>query len=336
VSIAHLGIPEAPADYGDEPRSYERTPPYDLLAEQSVLGGMLLSKDAVADVYGMLRGVDFYVPKHEVIYDAILELYSRGEPTDAITVTDQLTKNGDLQRAGGAEYLYTVTSVVPTAANASFYADIVGEKALLRRLVEAGTRIAQMGYAAEGEAIDLVNNAQAEIYSVTGADKAEDYVPLSLAVEAAVHEIEKAQMADGGMMGVPTGFAELDEKTNGFAGGQMIIIAARPAMGKSTLALDVARSGAIHHDQTTVFFSLEMGRAEIAMRLLSAEATIPLQKLRKGELDQRDFQKLAATQARINEAEPDPGRDSSEVSPAQATSQPENGGDRLSAAALLG
>lgn len=302
MSIAHLGIPEAPSEVFDRPSVSERTPPYDLLAEQSVLGGMLLSKDAVADVYGMLRGHDFYVPKHEVIYDAILELYSRGEPTDAITVTDQLAKRGDLQRAGGAEYLHTVTSIVPTAANASFYAEIVAEKALLRRLVEAGTRIAQMGYAAQGEAIDLVNSAQAEIYSVTGADQAEDYVPLSLAVEAAVTEIEKAQMSDGGMMGVPTGFAELDEKTNGFAAGQMVIIAARPAMGKSTLALDVARSGAIRHQKTTVFFSLEMGRAEIAMRLLSAEATIPLQKLRKGELDQRDFQKLAATQARINEA----------------------------------
>ena len=302
MSIAHLGIPDAPPEYEDEHRSFERTPPYDLLAEQSVLGGMLLSKDAVADVYGTLRGADFYVPKHEVIYDGILELYSQGEPTDVITVTNQLTKRGDLQRAGGPEYLHTVTSIVPTAANASYYADIVAEKALLRRLVEAGTRIAQMGYAAEGEAIDLVNNAQAEIYSVTGADQSEDYVPLSLAVEAAVNEIEKAQMQEGGMMGVPTGFHELDEKTNGFGAGQMIIIAARPAMGKSTLALDVARSGALHNNQTTVFFSLEMGRAEIAMRLLSAEATIPLQKLRKGELDQRDFQKLAATQARINDA----------------------------------
>lgn len=302
MSLAHLGIPEEPEEFAAENRSYERTPPYDLLAEQSVLGGMLLSKDAVADVYGQLKAQDFYVPKHEVIYEAILELYSRGEPTDAITVTDQLTKSADLQRAGGAEYLHTVTSIVPTAANATFYADIVAEKALLRRLVEAGTRIAQMGYAAEGEAIDLVNNAQAEIYSVTGADQAEDYVPLSTAVEAAVEEIEKAQMSEGGMMGVPTGFAELDEKTNGFSAGQMIIIAARPAMGKSTLALDVARSGAIHAGQTTVFFSLEMGRAEIAMRLLSAEASIPLQKLRKGELDGRDFQKLAATQARIHES----------------------------------
>lgn len=302
MSIAHLGIPEFDDVINEGARSFERTPPYDLLAEQSVLGGMLLSKDAVADVTGQLRGNDFYVPKHEIIYEAVLQLYAQGEPTDAITVTDQLTKTGELQRAGGAEYLHTLTSIVPTAANAGFYAEIVGNKALLRRLVDAGTRITQMGYAGEGEAIDLVNNAQAEIYAVTGADQAEDYVPLSLAVEAAVEEIEKAQMSDGGMMGVPTGFAELDEKTNGFAGGQMIIIAARPAMGKSTLALDVARAASIGAGATTVFFSLEMGRAEIAMRLLSAEATIPMQTLRKGALDQRDFQKLAATQARINEA----------------------------------
>lgn len=302
MSLAHLGIPSAPPEYEGEPRSFERTPPFDLLAEQSALGGMLLSKDAVADVTGILRGHDFYVPKHEVIYDAILSLYAHGEPTDVITVTDQLTKTGDLQRAGGVEYLHSLTSVVPTAANASFYAEIVSEKALLRRLVEAGTRITQMGYAAEGEAVDLVNTAQAEIYAVTGAEHTEDYVSLSLAVESALSEIEKAQMTDGGMMGVPSGFQELDEKTNGFAAGQMVIIAARPAMGKSTLALDVARSAAVHNNVTTAFFSLEMGRAEIAMRLLSAEATIPLQILRKGQLDSRDFQKLAATQARINDA----------------------------------
>lgn len=302
MSIAHLGIPANEDDFDVAPRAFERVPPHDLLAEQSVLGGMLLSKDAAADVTGLLRSSDFYVPKHEVIYEAILALYAQGEPTDAITVSDQLMKTGDQQRAGGAEYLHSLTSIVPTAANASFYAEIVAEKALLRRLVEAGTRITQMGYAGEGEAIDLVNTAQAEIYSVTGAEQADDYVPLSLAVQAAVEEIEKAQMQDGGMMGVPTGFAELDEKTNGFGPGQMIIIAARPAMGKSTLALDVARAAAVGANATTVFFSLEMGRAEIAMRLLSAEATIPMQTLRKGQLDSRDFQKLAVTQARINEA----------------------------------
>ena len=148
----------------------ERTPPHDLLAEQSTIGGMLLSKDAVADVIEVLRGIDFYIPKHELIFEAVLNLYSHGEPTDVIAVTDELTKTGELTRAGGAEYLHTLTALVPTAANAGYYASIVAEKAVLRRLVEAGTRIVQMGYASEGEVDDLVNNAQAEIYAVTGGD----------------------------------------------------------------------------------------------------------------------------------------------------------------------
>ena len=148
------------------------------------------SKDAVADVIETVRGADFYIPKHEVIFDAILTLYSHGEPTDVIAVTDELTKTGELQRAGGADYLHTLTGLVPTAANAGYYASIVAEKAVLRRLVEAGTRIVQMGYASEGEVTDLVNNAQAEIYGVTGGVDSEDYVPLVDAVDAAIDEIE--------------------------------------------------------------------------------------------------------------------------------------------------
>lgn len=296
MSIAHLGTGEI-QDYGSE-----RTPPFDLLAEQSALGGMLLSKDAVADVSSVISTGDFYVPKHETIYAAIIDLYSQGEPTDVITVTDALKKAGDLQRAGGAEYLHELTGLVPTAANAAFYADIVTEKAVLRRLVEAGTRIAQMGYAAEGEALDLVNIAQSEVYAVTGEDRGEDYVSLHIAVESAMDEINRANSTDGGMLGIPSGFRELDDMTNGFAGGQMIIIAARPAMGKSTLALDIARNASVHADAPTVFFSLEMSRSEIAMRLLAAEASIPMQMLRKGTLDNRDFQRLAQTQAQVSTA----------------------------------
>lgn len=294
------------ADISDDrlgaPRDNERTPPHDLLAEQSTLGGMLLSKDAVADVIESLRGSDFYIPKHELIFEAILSLYSHGEPTDVVAVTDELIKTGDLQRAGGVDYLHSLTSIVPTAANAGYYANIVAERALLRRLVEAGTRIVQMGYSGEGEATDLVNNAQAEIYAVTGNEKTEDYVPLSTAVDAAMEEIEAAGGRDGGMTGVPTGFAELDELTNGLHGGQMIVVAARPAMGKSTLALDFARAAAIKHNMPAVFFSLEMGKAEIAMRLLSAEGAIPLQNLRKGTLDSRDWTNVAQTRGRIHEA----------------------------------
>ncbi|MFK4788309.1 replicative DNA helicase [Microbacterium sp. ZW T5_56] len=286
---------------GGAPRP-ERTPPHDFLAEQSTLGGMLLSKDAVADVIETLRGTDFYIPKHEVIYEAILSLYSHGEPTDVVAVTDELIKTGDLQRAGGADYLHTLTSIVPTAANAGYYGSIVAERALLRRLVDAGTRIVQMGYAGEGDATEIVNSAQAEIYGVTGQQTAEDYVPLTIAVDAAVEEIEAARGREGRMTGIPTGFRELDELTNGLHGGQMIVVAARPAMGKSTLALDFARAAAIKHEMPTIFFSLEMGRAEIAMRLLSAEGGIMLQNLRKGMMDNRDWTQVAATRGRINDA----------------------------------
>jgi replicative DNA helicase len=301
VSIAHLGLaPEA-----ERPRDGwqgERTPPHDLLAEQSAIGGMLLSKDAVADVLEAVRSVDFYIPKHEIIFDAILTLYSHGEPTDVIAVTDELTKSGNLQRAGGPEYLHTLTGLVPTAANAGYYASIVAEKAVLRRLVEAGTRIVQMGYASEGEVTDLVNNAQAEIYGVAGGVEAEDYVPLVQAIEAATEEIEAASGRDGSMTGVPTGFAELDQLTNGLHPGQLILIAARPALGKSTLALDFARAAAITNDMPAIFFSLEMGRSEIAMRLLSAESNIFLQKLRKGDVRSDDWTTLASTRGRIADA----------------------------------
>ncbi|HBU41727.1 MAG TPA: replicative DNA helicase, partial [Microbacterium sp.] len=297
-----MSIADISEDRLGGPREHERTPPHDILAEQSALGGMLLSKDAVADVIETLRGADFYIPKHELIFEAILTLYSHGEPTDVITVTDELIKTGELQRAGGADYLHTLTSIVPTAANAAYYASIVAERALLRRLVEAGTRIVQMGYAGQGEAVDLVNSAQAEIYSVTGAEAAEDYVPLETAVDAALEEIEAARGRDGKMTGIPTGFSGLDQLTNGLHPGQMIIIAARPAMGKSTLALDFARAAAIKNNMPTIFFSLEMGRSEIAMRLMSAEGAVPLQNMRKGTLDSRDWTTIAATRGRINEA----------------------------------
>jgi replicative DNA helicase len=310
LSIAHLGL--ASDSRGGDPRNSgdtrggdsrgDRIPPHDLLAEQSAIGGMLLSKDAVADVIENVRGVDFYIPKHEIIFDAILGLYSHGEPTDVIAVTDELTKSGEITRAGGAEYLHTLTGLVPTAANAGFYSTIVAEKAVLRRLVEAGTRIVQMGYASEGEVVDLVNNAQAEIYGVTGGVESEDYIPLIEAITAATDEIEAAAGRDGAMVGVPTGFAELDALTNGLHPGQLIILAARPAIGKSTLALDFARAAAVHNDMPTIVFSLEMGRSEIAMRLLSAEASVPLQSMRKGTVHMQDWTKLASIRGQIADA----------------------------------
>ena len=300
MSIAHLGLA------GDQRQSSDsrgdRVPPHDLLAEQSAIGGMLLSKDAVADVIETVRGMDFYIPKHETIFEAVMNHYPPRLLTVVIEVTDELSQTGELTRAGGTEYLHTLTALVPTAANAGFYASIVAEKAVLRRLVEAGTRIVQMGYASEGEVVDLVNNAQAEIYAVTGGVESEDFVPLTEAVTTAIDEIETAMGRDGKMVGVPTGFAELDDLTNGLHPGQLIILAARPALGKSTLGLDFARSAAIKNDMPTIIFSLEMGRSEIAMRLLSAEASVPLQHMRKGTVHTNDWTTIASTRGRINDA----------------------------------
>ena len=288
-----------PVDYN---RGEQRMLPNDMLAEQSALGGMLLSGDAVAEVQESVKGADFYAPKHEIIFDAILSLFAKGEPTDVITVTDELTKAGNIIKAGGADYLHTLTSIVPTAANASFYAKIVAEKSTLRRLVEVGTRIAQMGYANEGEVEDLVNQAQSDVYSVTRGAASEDYVALNDSIEAAIHEMELAQSRGGDMVGVPSGFPELDEMTHGLHPGQLIILAARPAVGKSTFALDLARNAALRANKATIFFSLEMGRAEIAMRLMSAESSIYLQSMRKGTVTDADWTRLAAVRGRINDA----------------------------------
>jgi replicative DNA helicase len=218
---------------------FGRQPPQDLAAEQSVLGGMLLSKDAIADVLERLRPGDFYRPAHQNVYDAILDLYGRGEPADAVTVAAELDRRGMLRRIGGAPYLHTLISTVPTAANAGYYAGIVAEKALLRRLVEAGTRVVQYGYAgAEGaDVAEVVDRAQAEIYDVTDRRLSEDFVPLEDLLQPTMDEIDAIASSGGISRGVPTGFTELDDVTNGLHPGQMIIVAARPGVGKA-LALD--------------------------------------------------------------------------------------------------
>ncbi len=280
---------------------FDRTPPQDLVAEQGVLGGMLLSKDAISDVVEILRERDFYRPAHELIYDAIIDLYGRGEPVDPVTVSAELTKRGDIARAGGAPYLHTLISSVPTAANAGYYARIVSERAILRRLVEAGTKIVQLGYSAEGEVDDVVDQAESEIYAVTDRRSAEDFVQLNTLLPAALDQIEK--MSKGLINeGVKTGFKDLDILTNGLHPGNMIVIAARPAVGKSTLGLDIARYATIHDGAPSVIFSLEMSRSEITMRMLSAEARVALNNIRSGTLSDEEWARLARRMGEISEA----------------------------------
>ena len=303
--MSYLGEKFLPVSIAEFPRSngsdLERTPPQDLIAEQSVLGGMLLSKDAISDVVEILKERDFYRPAHELIFDAILDLYGRGEPADAITVAAELTKRGDIARAGGAPYLHTLINAVPTAANASFYAKIVRERAIARRLVEAGTKIVQLGYSTEGDIDDVVDQAQAEVYQVTERRASEDYVQLNTLLEDTFDEMERISKGIG-PEGVLSGFRDLDKLTNGFHPSNMIVIAARPAVGKSTLALDIVRNAAIHEKKTAVIFSLEMSRSEITMRMLSAEARVALSSIRSGALSDDEWARLARRMGEISDA----------------------------------
>ncbi|MDT4985846.1 MAG: replicative helicase, partial [Pseudonocardiales bacterium] len=226
------------------PAEYDRTPPQAVEAEQSVLGAMMLSKDAIADAVEVVRPGDFYRPAHQLVFDAILDLYGRGEPADPITVSAELTRAGQLVRAGGANYLHTLVNTVPTAANAGYYAQIVAERATLRRLVTAGTRIVQMGYdTASGSANilgsvdDVVDRAQAEVYEITERRTSEDYVHIESLLQTTLDEIDKISATGGIGTGIPTGFHQLDEITNGLHPGQMITVAGRPGSGKA-LALD--------------------------------------------------------------------------------------------------
>ncbi len=293
-----MSVSELP-QRGDE---FERMPPHDVAAEQCVLGGMLLSKDAISDVIEVIRPTDHYRPAHQIVHEAILDLYARGEPADPITVANELTRRGELTRIGGAPYLHTLIASVPTAANAGYYARIVRERAILRRLVEAGTRIVQYGYAGDADADELVDRAQAEVYAVADRRTSEDYHPLSEIMPGALEEIEAIGAHGGGLSGVPTGFSDLDALTNGLHSGQMIVIAARPAVGKSALALDFARSAAIKHGLPTVVFSLEMGRNEITMRLLSAEARVPMHIMRTGQMSDEDWGRLAKRMSEVADA----------------------------------
>ncbi|MGV1006611.1 MAG: replicative DNA helicase [Candidatus Nanopelagicales bacterium] len=283
-------------------RGIDRTPPADLEAERAVLGAMLLSKDAIADVVESLKEEDFYRPAHASVFSAILELYGKGEPADPVMVAGELTRNGEITRIGGAPYIYELVSAVPTAANAGYYARIVHERAILRRMVTAGTRITQMGYQGEGDVYDLVDRAQAEVFDLTNSRNGEDYVSLRDIFDATLNEIEAIANRDGQMVGVPTGFADLDALTNGLHPGQLVIIAARPAIGKSTLGLDLARACSLRNGLTSVIFSLEMSRNEIAMRLMSAEAQVPLSHMRAGTMADADWQKLARKSGSIVEA----------------------------------
>lgn len=285
-------------------RDFGRQPPHDSEAEQGVLGAMLLSANAVAEIVEIVTPDDFYHPRHQIIYRAIIDLFSEGKEVDALVVRGRLDRGNDLERIGGAPYLHDLVSSVPTAANARYYAEIVAEKAILRRLVDAGTRVVQLGYeGTEGAEIDAVlDMAQQEVFAIAQKNSAEDYAVLADILDDTMDELSQIAENGGLAKGVPTGFVDLDNLTNGLHGGQMIIIAARPGVGKSTLALDFMRSCSIKHGKPSIIFSLEMSKSEILMRLISAETDIKLTDMRSGRMTDEQWAKLARRVGELEQA----------------------------------
>lgn len=262
---------------------FDRVPPHDVDAEMAVLGGMLMSKDAIGEVSQELETSDFYLPQHQTIYDAIITLFSASQPVDSVLVANELLKNGNLEKVGGADYLHSLVASVPTAANATYYAEIVHQNAILRNVITAGTKIAQMGYSADGAvAEDIVNLAQSEVYEMSTGRVRQDYVSIGSVLESTLNQLDDIQ-TNGISRGIPTGFRDIDNVTQGLQPGQMIVVAGRPAMGKSTLGVDFARSAALHHNMTSIIFSLEMSKIELAQRIIAAETNMPLTALRNAE-----------------------------------------------------
>ena len=293
---APTGTPKA------QPTPLERTQPNDLAAEQAVLGGMMYSRDAIAEVLEVLNGRDYYRPAHRIIHATIVDMYGRGEPVDAITVADELNTRGDLVRVGGPSYIHTLANSVVTGANCGYYADIVTERAVFRRLAEAGTYIAQIGYAGEGDPAKVADEAQAAVLAVIDQRGEDECLPMSETLDETIDHIEDLATRDGALHGLSTGFADLDTLTGGLRGGQMIVIAGRPGLGKSTLAMDFARTCAIRDGKTCLFLSLEMGRHEINMRILSAEARVALHHLRSGNMTDDDWTALKQHRQRVHDA----------------------------------
>jgi replicative DNA helicase len=277
--------------------------PYDNHAEQSLLGAMLLNPNVIADVATTLHADDFHQPAHQHIYNAILTLWGNGGTIDPVIVAGHLDKHNNLTRVGGAPYLHTLIAGVPTTTHATHYAEIVTEKATLRRLITTSQTITHNGFNPDGQdAATIVDAAQEALNNVNRTHTTQEYASLFQCLQSAVDELDAIASHGGLTQGVPTGFHDLDTLTNGLHGGQMIIVAARPGVGKSTLALDFMRSCSIKHGKTSAVFSLEMSRNEIIHRLLSAETSIKLTDMRGGKLDDNDWISLTNHIERIQDA----------------------------------
>ena len=278
----------------------DRMPPQNIEAEQSVLGAVLIEQSSIAKISDLLNPEDFYREAHRLIYRAVLGLFERSEAIDFITVVDILRRENTLEQAGGIAYITSLANGVPTAANITFHAKIVQEKSLLRRLIAAATDIASMGYAESEEVDRVLDSAEQKILEVATRKASQDFQPIKEIIFSTLDKIDEMHKSKGGITGISTGFTNLDKLTGGFQRSDLILIAARPSMGKTAFVLNVAQHMATRDRKSVVIFSLEMPKEQLAMRMMCAEGLIDSQHLRTGAMSNDEWSKLVDASDRLS------------------------------------
>ena len=280
----------------------ERIPPHNIEAEQAVIGAVFLEPNAFSTAAERLMPNDFYRANHQVIFEAMFSLFEKGEPIDIVTVTTFLANSDKLDIAGGVTYLTDVAGSVPTAANISYYSKIVEEKALLRRLIQTATNIVTETFEKEDEVSEVLDEAERSILEVSSRQNASAFKPIKDVLIDVYDNIEQLHNAKSDVTGIPTGYRDLDRMTSGFQRNDLIIIAARPSMGKTAFALNIAQNVAINTSENVAIFSLEMGADQLVQRMLCAEGNIDSQRLRTGKLEQEDWGKLTMAMGSLSHA----------------------------------
>ena len=280
-----------------------KVPPHDIEAEQAVIGSMLTDRDAVSSCIEALKEDDFYRQDNKTIYSAILNLYKRAEPIDIITVKAELESMGKIDQVGGLEYLAELPEKVPTTANASKYIKIVEEKAVLRNLIKTANEIIESGYDPTEDIEDIMESAEKKIFNIMQNKEQKGYAPIKDVLVESFNQLEELYNRKQHITGVPSGFDDLDFRTAGFHNSDLVLIAARPAMGKSAFALNIATHAAVRANVPVVIFSLEMSKEQLVNRILCSEALVDSNKIKTGKLDEDDWAKLAGTIGPLSEAE---------------------------------
>jgi replicative DNA helicase len=280
-------------------------PPQNVSAEESLLGSILIEEKILIDIVDIIRPSDFYDPRHKIIYQGVLDLYNKNKPIDLLTIVNYLTDKGQIDSVGGPGYISQITSIIPTAAHAQNYAEIVKEKSTRRHLISAGEDIVRLATDEESdrEVPELLELAEAQIFKVSQQDKSNDnLVSLESILASSFDRIEELHSSGGKLRGVSTGFGDFDKLTAGLHPSDLIILAARPSMGKTTLAMNIAQFVAQHSEKSVLFFSLEMGKEQLVDRMLSEEAGVDSWHIRTGNLSDEEFEKLSHAWGALSEA----------------------------------